>query len=332
MSFLPPGVQSGTLAAFPQIAYDRTAIMEWQFNTPVLEELCDFRPLPRRSGRTLQFYGQQPYVAATSTLSEGIPGPSLSLAQVFSDAFADEYGDWIGISNVAQNMFLADVSLDAARNLSYRGALTANLVGFNAFEAAATANASSRIDLQDNEFLISNTIRKGEAQLVGNAVPVRDGGMYSTVMHPFMSYDLFSDNSAGSAIDTLKRSDAGATILKGGISRGYQVLEWSGCRIIRTQTVPTYTNYPSNGKTGYGMYTVGREAMLASELLGQKAPRNPSFKVNVKTFGDNDIDLSNPMLQTRAIVSYDWFLGVVARPNTNNTMGFRRVRGEVSAV
>lgn len=332
MSFLPPGVTNGTLAAFPQIAYDRTAIMEWQFNTPFLEEGCDFRPLPRRSGRTLQFYGQQPYVASTTTLSEGIPGPSLSLSQVFSDSFADEYGDWIGISNVAQQMFLADITLDAARNLSYRGALTSNLVAINAFEAAATATATARIDLQDNEFFLSNTIRKAEAQLVGNAVPVRDGGMYTSFMHPFMTYDMFSDNSAGSAVDTLKRSGEGASVLKGGISRGYQVLEWAGCRIIRTQTVPTYANYPSTGKTGYAAYFIGREAMLASELLGQKVPRSPSFRVNVKTFGDNDIDLSNPMLQTRAIVSYDWFLGVVARPNTNNGMAFRRVRGEVSAV
>ena len=327
MAHLPPS---------PKLPMTAPAIMEWQFNTPVLEEFIAtsaFAAPALRSVPCRWFYAvNSPITAATSTISEGIPGPSLSLSQVFSDAVADEYGDWIGISNVAQNMFLADVSLDAARNLSYRGALTANLVGFNAFEAAATANASSRIDLQDNEFLISNTVRKNEAQLVGNAVPVRDGGMYTSVLHPFMSYDLFSDNSAGSAIDTLKRSDSGATILKGGISRGYQVLEWSGCRIIRTQTVPTYTNYPSNGKTGYAMYTVGREAMLASELLGQKVPRSPSFKVNVKTFGDNDIDLSNPMLQTRAIVSYDWFLGVVARPNTNSTMGFRRTRGEVSAV
>lgn len=332
MSFLPPGVQSGTLAAFPQIAYDRVAIMEWQFNTPALEELCDFRPLPRRSGRTYQFYGQQPFVASNATLTEGIPGPSLSLQQVFSAAFADEYGDWIGISNVAQEMFLADVTLDAARNLSYRGALTSNQTAFNAFEAAATAQSAARIDLQDNEFLLSNTIRKAEAQLVGNAVPPRDGGMYSMVMHPFMVYDFTSDNSAGSAVDTLKRSSEGARVLEAGQARGYQILEWAGNRIIRTQTVPTYANYPSSGKTGYAAFSVGREAMLASELLGQKVPRNPSFKVNVKTFADNDIDLSNPMLQTKAIVSYDWFLGVVARPNTNGTPGFRRIRAEVSAV
>jgi len=332
MSFLPPGVTSGTLAAFPQIAYDRVPVIEWQYNTPALEMLCDFRPLPRRSGRTYQFYGQQPFQASNATLSEGIPGPSLSLNQVYSDAYADEYGDWIGMSNVAVNMFLADITLDATRNLSYRGALTANQVAFNAFEAAATANSSSRIDLLDNEFLLSNTLRRAEAQLVGNAVPPRDNGMYSTVMHAFMSYDLFSDNSAGSAIDVMKRTESGAATLKAGIVRGYQILEWAGCRIVRTSTVPSYANYPSTGKTGYACYVVGREAMMASELMGQAVPRNPSFKVNVKVFADGDITLDNPMLQTKALVSYDWFLGVVSRPNTNNTMGFRRIRGEVSAV
>ena len=306
--------------------------MEWQFNTPFLEELCDFRPLPRRSGRTLQFYGQTPYAAATYDLSEGIPGPSLQLNQVFSDSFADEFGDWIGISNVAQQMFLADITLDASRNLSYRGALTSNLIAINAFEAAAVAQPSARIDLLDNEYMLSNTIRKCESQLMGNAVPGRDGGMYTSAMHPYVVYDFMSDNSAGSAVDTLKRSDSGAAVLKSDMTRGYSVLEWSGVRIIRTQTVPTYSTYPSTGKTGYATYVVGREAVMASELLGVRVPRNPSFKVNVKTFGDNDIDLSNPMLQTRAIVSYDWFLGVTARPNTNNTAGFRRVRGEVSAV
>ena len=251
---------------------------------------------------------------------------------MFSDSFADEYGDWIGISNVAQQMFLADITLDASRNLSYRGALTSNLIAINGFEAAATAQATARIDLLDNEYMLSNTIRKSESQLMGNAVPGRDGGMYTSAMHPYVVYDFMSDNSAGSAVDTLKRFDSGAAVLKSDMTRGYSVLEWAGVRIIRTQTVPTYANYPSVGKTGYATYIVGREAMMASELLGVRVPRNPSFKVNVKTFGDNDLDLSNPMLQTRAIVSYDWFLGVVARPNTNNTPGFRRIRSEVSAV
>ena len=71
-------------------------------------------------------------------------------------------------------MFLADITMDASRNLSYRGALTSNLIAINGFESAATAQSSARIDLLDNEYIISNTIRKCESQLMGNAVP---GGM-----------------------------------------------------------------------------------------------------------------------------------------------------------
>jgi N4-gp56 family major capsid protein len=331
MPSLTPGVQSSTLAAFPQVSYNRAAIQNWKFNTPALEELCDFRALPRRSGRNQQFYGTTPFVAASGPVSEAVPPPSLSLQQVVSNAYADEFGDWIGISNVAEAMFLADVTFDAANELSYRGALTANQVAFNAFEATSATQSAARIDLADNQFLLSNTIRKGEAQLVGNAVPGRDGGLYSTVLHPYMYYDFTSDNSAGSAVDVLKRNDV--SFFKTDMARGYTVVEWAGCRVIRTQTVPTYANYPSNGKTGYGCYTVGREAMLASELMGQKVPRNPNnFKVNVKHLSDDDISLDNPMGQVKAIVSYDWFLGCVARPNTNGTPGFRRVRAEVSAV
>ena len=47
-----------------------------------------------------------------------------------------------------------------------------------------------------------------------------------------------SDNSAGSAVDVLKRSESGMNVFKGDMTRGYSVLEWAGVRIIRTQTVP----------------------------------------------------------------------------------------------
>jgi len=330
MSFLPPGVQSTSLAGFPQITYERQPIIEWQANTPFLQELCDFFPFDKRQGRTKQFYGQKPMVASTTKLSEGIPGPSLSLSQVLAQVFADEYGDWIGLSNIAVDMFINNIVVDATRNLGYRAALTGNLVASLAFDSAAAADATSRIDLQDNEFLLANTIRRAETSLVNNNVPGRASGMYTCVMSPLMSYDLFADNSAGSATDSLKRTESGVAQLKAGIVPSYQILEWAGVRIIRTTTVPTYANYPSAGKTGYGAFVVGKEAMLASDVIGYKAPLDKSYKVMVKY--ETEPSLANPMVQTAAIVSYDFFLGVVARPATNGTAGFRRIRGEVSVV
>jgi N4-gp56 family major capsid protein len=330
MPLIPPSVQSGGLAGFPQIAYDRTAVLEWQANTPAIEMLCDFKTMPRRSGRTNQLYGYKPFGGAPTPISEGIPPNAQGMPQVTSAVFADEFGGWIGISNVVDATFVSDVAIDASRNLGYQGALTANFIAFNAFDSIATSDTTAQINLGDNEFYQSSTVRKIEAQLVANNVPPREGGLYTNVMSAFQSYDIISDNTAGGYNDTAKRSESGQLALENGQVATYQVFTWSGCRIVRTSTVPTYSNYPSSGKTGYGSFTVGREAVFASEIMGFKVPRNPKFPVMVTPL--DTPDLSNPLRQTRTLVSYDWFLGVVGRPNTNSTQGFRRVKSEVSGV
>jgi|SRR5215471_8515094 len=330
MSFLPPSVQSGNLAGFPQIAYDRTAVLEWQANTPFIEMLCDYKPMARRSGRTNQLYGQKPFGGASGGVSEGIPPSGLPITQVTSAVYADEFADWIGISNVVDAMFVSDMAIDASRNLGYRGALTSNFVASSGFDSIANADSTSQINLGDNEFFQSSTVRRTEAQLVANNVPPREGGVYTMACSAFQSYDIISDNTAGGATDVLKRSESGQKQLESGQVAGFQVLEWSGCRIIRTSTVPTYSNYPSSGKTGYGSFVVGKEAVFASEIMGFKVPRNPKFPVMVTPL--EKPDLSNPTLQTRTIISYDWFLGIVGRPNTNSTQGFRRIKSEVSGV
>jgi N4-gp56 family major capsid protein len=330
MPILPPGVVSNSLAGFPQIFYNRVAVESWLANTPFLSELTDPKPFPRRSGRTMQFYGVRNFSGSTTKATEGIPGPSLSLSQAISQVYLDQYVDWIGISDVVQDMFINSAVTDATRQLSYRGALTGNLVASSAFDAAAVLDSTARVDLGDNEFLSSATIRRCETSLVNNNVPGRDDGMYSTVMSALTSYDLFSDNSAGSAVDVLKRTPQGASELKAGIVRSFNVMEWAGCRIIRTSTVPTYANYPSAGKTGYGTFVVGRDAMFASELAGVSAPKSPNYAVKVTYL--TEPDLSNPTLQTSCLASFNFYLGVSPRPNLNGTSGFRRIRAEVSIV
>jgi hypothetical protein len=327
---IPPSVQSGGLAGFPQVAYDRTPVLEWQANTPFIEELCDFRPMPRRSGRTNQLFGQKPFGGASSGVNEGVPPQGLPLNQVTSAIFADEFADWIGISNVVEAMMVNDTALDASRNLGYRGALTSNFIGSNAFDTIATADSTAQINLGDNEYVSSSTVRRVEANMVANNIPPREEGLYKMVASSFQTFDIISDNTAGGATDTLKRSEGGARQLESGQVSSYTVLKWSGFNIIRTSTVPTYSNYPSSGKTGYGAFCVGKEAVFASEVMGFKVPRNRKFPVMVTPLEKPDV--SNPTLQIRTLVSYDFFLGVAGRPNTNSTQGFRRIKSEVSGV
>src|SRR6185437_12179808 len=178
----------------------------------------------------------------------------------------------------------------------------------NKFVAIAAADTTAQVNLGDNEWVQSSTVRRVEAALVANNVPPRDGGLYKLVCSAFQSYDIISDNTAGGATDTLKRSQGGQRQLESGQVASYTVLEWSGFSIVRTSTVPTFANYPSSGKTGYGAYGVGREAVLASEIMGFKVPRNPKFAVMVTPLKEPDV--ANPLLQIRTIISYDFFFGV----------------------
>ena len=329
--YLPPGVTSATLgAAFPIVSYYNTAIDFWRANTPVLAECFDFKPMQRRSGRTMQLYGVKPFTGSTATIAEGVPPGSEQQATAVADVFADEFGNWIGISNIVDMTFVNNGVTDATKNLSYQSALVANLVGLTAVDAAATADSTARIDLGDNEFILSSTVAKVEAQLAGNNVPVRPGGEYVMLMHGFMAYDLFGDNTAGGITDTAKRSESGAQMLENGISQNYTVCHWKGHKIVRTSTVSTFANYPSSGKTGYGFYSFGFESFFASNITGVEVPKSPEFQVMVTPL--TTPDLTNPLLQTRCIVGYDFFLGVTARPNTNGTAGYRRGRAEISAI
>lgn len=330
MSQIPPSVQSGTQQGFPQVAYDRQPVLEWQANVPFIEEACDFRSMPRRSGRTNQFYGQVPMGGSPGNVSEGIPPSALPLPEVTSSVFADEFGGWIGISNVVDVMHVNDKVLDGSRNLGYSAALTANFVASNKFVAIAAADTTAQINLGDNEWTQSSTVRRVEAALVANNVPPREGGLYKMICSSFQSYDIISDNTAGGMTDTIKRFESGQRKLESGQVASYTVAQWSGCEIIRTSTVPTFANYPSSGKTGYGAYVIGREAVLASEVMGFKVPRNVKYPVMVTPLKEPDV--ANPMLQIRTIISHDWFLGVTGRPNTNSTQGFRQIKSEVSGV
>ena len=328
MPFIPSSVNTGNLKAYPQIAYDKLVVENWKANTPALD-LCDLRSMPKRAGRTNQYFGYIPFGPSTTKAAEGQTGAGLPLNQVTAQTYLDQYVDYISYSDVAESTFISPIVAEGAKELAYRGALTVNTICTTAFDAATTQDSKTIIDLADNEFLASAIVRRCEFSLEALNVPRRADGMYGCMLSPLMAFDLMQDSTAGGITDTLKRFPQGADMLQSG-SKSYNVVDWAGIRLVRTTTVPTYANFPSSGKTGYAMYVVGKEAFIASSLYNEKLPRDKNFQVLVSYFQTATPD--NPALQVSAAVAFNFLFGVAARPNTNSAMGFRRVRGEVSIV
>lgn len=328
MPFLPSSVNTGNLKAYPQIFYDNLVIQNWKANTPALE-LTDMRSMPKRSGRTQQYFGYIPFGPSTTKAAEGQTGAGLPLNQVLSQTYLDQFVDYISFSDVAESTFISPIVAEGAAELSYRGALTIQTICTTLFDASVTLDTKAVIDLADNEFLASAIIRRCEMSLDAVNVPRRADGMFGCMGHPLMFYDLMQDNTAGSVVDVIKRHDAGINSLQQG-EKSYNVVDWAGVRCVRTTALPTYSNFPSAGKTGYPLYVVGKEAFISSSLYNDKLPRDKNFQVMVSYFQTATPD--NPALQVSAAVAFNFLFGLGVRPNTNAAMGFRRVRGEVSIV
>lgn len=332
MPGIPAGVTSisPTIKHYQQIWYDKVAVENWKANTPYYEAACDLRPMPKRSGRTIQLFGYIPYGASNAKASEGLTGPSLPLSSVTNQIYLDQYVDYISFSDVAVDTFIDPVVANGATELAYRGALTVNQVVVSLVDASVSIDSSTQIDLADNEFMNSATVRRCEFSLAAQNVKRRANAMYTASMHPLVAYDFFQDNSAGGMTDVLKRMAQSEELFKSQGGDGYQVVDWAGVRVVSTTTVPTYSNFPSSGKTGYGTHIFGKEAFFASQLSGDTVPKDKKYTVRTSYFTEATPD--NAALQVAAAVSYNFLFGVAPRPNTNGKMGFRRIRCEVSII
>ena len=333
-----PGIPAGVTTLSPtikhqqQVWYDSVAVENFKANTPYYG-ICNLRPLAQRSGRTIQLFGYVPFGPSNAKASEGLTGPSLPLNSVTNAIFLDQFVDYISYSDVAVATFIDPAVQNGAKELAYRGALTVNQVIIAAVDAAVSIDTRVPIDLADNEFLNASTIRRCEFSLDGINAMRRAGGMYVGIGSPLAFYDAIQDNTAGSISDVMKRSEGGIELLQSGSKGSYTVVDWAGIRLVRTTTAPTYSNFPSSGKTGYGTHVFGDEAFFASTLANGKLgqlPKDKNFTVTTSYFTEATPD--NAALQVAAAVSYNFLFGVTSRPNTNGFLPYRRIRSEVSIV
>ena len=117
---------------------------------------------------------------------------------------------------------------------------------------------------------------------------------------------------------------SGVTELTKGV-QGYRVIELSGVRYIETTTVPSYTGFPSSGKTGYATYVIGKDAVFSVSLGATGVPTENNFRLITRNWEPSS---SDPAGVVGASVAYNFKYAALARPNAVPT--FRRVRSEAS--
>lgn len=205
------------------------------------DQFGDKYPIPKNSGKTIEFRKYSPLAKAKTPITEGVTpnGNTLSVSAVTADV--NQYGDWIGMSDMFESTAIDNNVVQATKLLAGQAGRTLDTItrevlagGTNVRYApkhtgSAKVETLSREDINSTAVLTPELIFKAKTDLASmNADPIDDS--YVGIIHPFAAYDLMRN---AEWIDVHKYADPEA-IYAGEIGKlgGVRFVETSEAKIF----------------------------------------------------------------------------------------------------
>ena len=281
MGYSPtPNVTTSATLRHQISAYYRRQALDQLTPIHVFYELCEPDQIPKRNGGTIQWFRYTLFGANTTPHTEGTVGTSLTMDSNKITATLKEYADFISAS-----AFLLDTEIDStitnySKNLGIRAALSVDTITRTEFDATTSTEQTAL-----GTTFSASDIRADVSRLKGLNVLPKDDGYFRTTIHPYMSFDLMADNTAGGWTEMAKYTEP-SRMLSGEIGRV------GGSRVMETTNVKTSGTAPD---VIYYNYTVGAGAIGAVDLAGSgpskiRDPQNQMFNIRVIPGGPGPSD------------------------------------------
>lgn len=312
----PNTTTSGTLRHQIGAFYRRQALDQL---TPifVFNALCEPDQIPKRNGKTMQWFRYTTLAASTTPHSEGTVGTSLQMDTNIVSGTVVEYADFISASSLLLDTEIDDTITNYSKNLGIRAAHSVDSITRTEFDATTSTEGPSI-----GATLSAADIRSDVSKLKGLNVLPKDDGYFRTVIHPYLAFDLMSDNTAGGWMEVAKYTEP-EKMLSGELGR------IGGSRVMETTNVKTSGSSPN---VLYYSYTVGKGAVGAVDLAGSgpskvKDPQKQMFRINVIPGGPSP---SDPEGMIGGYVSY--LFRYVAKDLDSTTPRHRKTTADASLV
>lgn len=229
--------------------------------------------MPLRSGKTIQFYRYTLFGSNTTPTTEGTVGTGLQLDTTTISATVSEYSDFLTGSSLLEETAIDPIAENAAKQLGYRAGLSVDTICRIELD---TASASTNVATL-GAYGTSADLRSCKALLNGVDVGPKEGEDFMGIIHPYVLYDIQSDNTAGGFIDVMRYSQPQVAMTG-------EVGKIEGVRLVKSTNVATDGVAAPNAK--YTTYVIGEGAMGVVALGGRGPskvidPKKQSFQVNV---------------------------------------------------
>lgn len=327
MAYSPAGnlTTTASLAHLATVYYDRTALTALRKKF-LFWKGVDTRTLPKKSGKTIQFYRYSQLGSNTTAADEGTTGnTSLQLTSGTVSATVAQYADFISFSDM-----LVDTSIDGdivavgADQLGYRAGLTVDCIIRNEVDSVASSISVSLL----GDYFSGADGANIRHRMAGLDIRPFPNGTYPALIHPYISYDFIHDPQVGGFMDVAKNAPGSALNDRlfsledrGFLGRFNGVEYWESTNVTMTAGSPNT----------YRCYFFGMEGLGAIDLAGRGPSRTEdqnSSKFSVNVIQETKPSIANPEGKIRAAVSYNFVF--VAKVLDTNPYRLRKIDAPTS--
>ena len=243
--------------------YDMTLLDEAQASL-VHDQFAQKRPIPKGSGKTIEFRKFASLPKALTPLTEGVTPDGKSLTVTAITATVAQYGDFITQSDVLELTALDNTLLEATKLLGRQAGMTLDTITRNVLHSGTNVTYCPKVAADGSETEVTSrsaldltcqltvkVIQQVVAKLRGQNAPTI-GGKYVAIIHPYVAYDLMRDPEWVDAHKYAKPDN----LYEGEIG------EVAGVRFVQTTEAKIYENGV------FGTLIMGEGAYGVTEISG----------------------------------------------------------------
>jgi len=322
MAYVPTGMNTTStgMANIRATYYSDRGLDRLQATTP-FREACTKDMVPKRNGKTIQWFRYNNLSSVTSPTADGTVPTSQTISNNIVAGDLSQYSAFISMSTFLQDIALDPVIENASDLLGYQAGLSVNEITRSVIDAY---NASVTVSL-NGTYPTAEDIRGGVSRLQGaNILPHSDND-YLFICHPYSWFDIINDPAANGYADLFKYTTAKSDTVTGFNPRARTVANFAGVRVVTTTTV----NMTASGSNLYRAYLFGYNGLGCAALEGSSPsevfdPNSQKFKINVLSGGKPT--LFDPTGEIGGMVSYRFTYLAVALDGPSGIGGNYRWR------
>ena len=218
-------------------------------------------PIPKGSGKTIEFRKYSPLPKLTTPISEGVTPDGQSLNMSTVEATVAQYGGYITLSDVLLLTAIDNNLVQATKLLGAQAGATLDTITREVLNGGTNVifagGKSARTSLDESSVLKVDDIKKA-VRLLKNQNAEQINGSWIGIIHPDIAYDLTNDP----AWKDVKTYSDPSDIYEGEIGKIY------GVRFVETTEAKIWAKAGSGSRAVYSTLILGDNAYGVTEISG----------------------------------------------------------------